>query len=149
MSAFFSKLFTLLQSKIEKMLHLHCVVKFQLRKLDCALTWYENAVPQLRNCVALQLNEKVHCETCAALLQVEKIVALCCTALLVYSYLCPPLSICNFYGAKIRAMYSMHKTIQGISNLSTLYRRRSLKLTASDIKTIMNSISILYFLQCF
>ena len=83
MSAFFSKLFTLLLSKIEKMLHLHCVVKFQLRKLGCALTWYENAVPRLRICVALQLHEKVHCETCAALLLVEKIVTLCCTALLV------------------------------------------------------------------
>ena len=97
MSAFFSKLFTLLLSKIAKMLHLHCVVKFQLRKLDCALTWYKNAVPHLRNCVAFQLHEKVHCESCAALqklnkyhcafcaalLLFEKIVALCCAALLI------------------------------------------------------------------
>ena len=30
------------------MQYLHCVVEFQLRKLSCALTWYENAVPQLR-----------------------------------------------------------------------------------------------------
>ena len=59
MSAFFSNLFILLLSKISKMLDLHCVVKFQLRKLVCALTWYENAVPQLRNCVELQLHEKV------------------------------------------------------------------------------------------
>ena len=66
MSAFFSKLFTLLLSKIAKMLYLHCVVKFQLRKLGCALTWYENAVLQLRNCVALQLHEKIFCESCAA-----------------------------------------------------------------------------------
>ena len=42
-------------------------------------------------------------------------------------------------------MYNMHKTIQGISNLSALHRRRSLKLIATDKKTIMNSISILYF----
>ena len=48
-------------------MYLHCVVKFQLRKLRCALTRYENAVPQLRNCVALQLNKKVHCGSCAAL----------------------------------------------------------------------------------
>ena len=31
------------------MLYLHCVVKFQLPKLDCALTWYKNAVPQLKS----------------------------------------------------------------------------------------------------
>ena len=30
------------------MRYLHCVVKFLLRKLGCALTWYEKAVPQLR-----------------------------------------------------------------------------------------------------
>ena len=54
--------------KSQKMRYLHCVVKFQLRKLGCAFTWYENAVPQLRNRVALQLNQKVHCGSCAALL---------------------------------------------------------------------------------
>ena len=83
--------------KLQKMRYLHCVVKFQLRKLGCALTWYKNAVPQLRNCVALQLNQKVHCGSCAALqkakklncafcaalLLVKKIVALCCAALLI------------------------------------------------------------------
>ena len=67
------------------------VSKLQLRKLCCAFTWYENAIPQLRNCVALQLNQKAHygscaalqklkklnCAFCAALLLVEKIVALC------------------------------------------------------------------------
>ena len=77
------------------MLYLHCVVKFQLRKLDCALTWNENAVPQLQNCVVLQLNQKLDCESCAALQKLktfnhafcaalslfEKIVALSCTAL--------------------------------------------------------------------
>ena len=79
------------------MRYLHCFVKFRLRKLGCALTWYENAVPQLLNCAALQLNQKVHCGSCAALaklkklscefraafLLVEKIVALSCAALLV------------------------------------------------------------------
>ena len=83
--------------KLQKKQYLHCVVKFRLRKLGCALTWYENTVPQLRNCVALQLNQKVHsgscaalqkakklnCAYCAALLLVEKIVALCCVALLI------------------------------------------------------------------
>ena len=67
-------------------------MKFRLRKLDCALTWCENAVPQLRNCVALQLNQKAHCGSCAglqkskkfncafcaALSLVEKIIWLCC-----------------------------------------------------------------------
>ena len=48
-------------------------MKFQLRKLGCALTWYENTVPQLRNCVALQLNQKVYCESCAALQKLKKI----------------------------------------------------------------------------
>ena len=87
------------------MLYLRCVVKFQLRKLGCALTLYKKAVPQLRNCVALQLNQKVHCRSCAALQKakklicafcaalslVKKIVALCCAALLIYCYLRPPL----------------------------------------------------------
>ena len=79
------------------MRYLLCVEKFQLRKLGCALTWYENAVSQLQNRVALQLNQKVYCGSCAALqklkkfnctlcaalLLVEKIVALCCSALLI------------------------------------------------------------------
>ena len=51
----------------------------------------------------------------------------------------------QYLRSKIPAMYNMHKTIQDISNLSTLHDRRSLKLIASDKKTIMNSISILYF----
>ena len=81
--------------KFKKIWYVHCVVKFELRKLGCALTWYENTVPQLRNCVALQLNQKVHCGSCAALQKVKnlncafcaalflvkKIVALCCAAL--------------------------------------------------------------------
>ena len=44
------------------MSYLHCGVKFQLQKLDCALTWYKNAVPQLWNCNALQLIKKVIAE---------------------------------------------------------------------------------------
>ena len=51
----------------------------------------------------------------------------------------------QYLRSKIPAMYNLHQTIQGISNLSTLHDRRSLKLIASDKKTIMNSISILYF----
>ena len=53
--------------KSQKMRYLHCFAKFQLQKLGCALTWYENAAPKLRNCVALQLNQKVHRGSCAAL----------------------------------------------------------------------------------
>ena len=55
----------------------------------------------------------------------------------------------KYLRSKILAMYNMHKTIQGISNLSTLHGKRSLKLIASDKKTIMNSISILYFYSVF
>ena len=105
MSAFFSKLFTLFCQKLKKMRYLHRVVKIQLRKLGCALSWCENAVPQLRNGVALQLNQKVLCGSCAALqklkklscafcaalLLVEKIVALCCAVLSIQYFLCPPL----------------------------------------------------------
>ena len=75
--------------KLQKMQYLHCVMKFQSRKLGCALTWYKNAILQLQNCIALQLNQKVHCESStvlqkfkklnctfgAALLVVEKIIA--------------------------------------------------------------------------
>ena len=57
------------------MLYLHCVLKFQLRKLDCALTWYENAVPQLQNCVANQLNQKSHRGSSAALQKLKKKIA--------------------------------------------------------------------------
>ena len=53
-------------SEIAKMRYLHCVVKSQLRKLGCALAWYKN-VPQWQNCVAPQLNQIVHCGSCAAL----------------------------------------------------------------------------------
>ena len=77
------------------MRYLHCIVKFQLRKLGWVLTWYKNAVPQLQNCVALQLNQKFLYRSCAkhrklkkiklhifdALLQVKKLVAPCCAAL--------------------------------------------------------------------
>ena len=97
MSSFFSNYLLFFCLKSQKMRYLHCVVKFQLRKLGCALAWYENVIPQLRNWAALQLNQKVHCVSsaalqklkklncafCPALLLVEKIVALCCVALLI------------------------------------------------------------------
>ena len=57
----------------QKMRCLHCVFKIQLRKLGCTLTWYENPIPQLQNCVALQLNQKVYCGSCAALQKLKKI----------------------------------------------------------------------------
>ena len=61
--------------KLQKTQYLHCVVKFRLRKLGCALTWYENAVP-------LQLNQKDHCGSCAALQKAKKIKLRICAALL-------------------------------------------------------------------
>ena len=66
----------------QKMRYLLCVVKFQLRKLDCALTWYKNVLPQLRNRVALQLNQNVYCGSCAALQKLKKLNCAFCTALL-------------------------------------------------------------------
>ena len=46
MLAFLSKLFAFFRFEIAKNAVLLCVVKFQLRKLGCALTWNKNAVPQ-------------------------------------------------------------------------------------------------------
>ena len=46
MLAFFCKLFAFFRFKIAKKAVLLFVVKFQLRKLGCALTWNKNAVPQ-------------------------------------------------------------------------------------------------------
>ena len=139
---FFSKLSTLFLSQIQKNRYLHCDVKFLLGKLGCALTWCENDVPQLRNCVALQLNEEVRCGSfaalqklkklnctfCAALLDVEKIVALCCAALLIHRSLCPPLrgSMYNEYDRPIslrccacERTASSNKLSQRLSILST------------------------------
>ena len=73
MSAFLTRLFTLFCQKLHKKGYLHCIVKFQLRELGCALTWYENAAPQLLNFIALQLNQKAHCESCAAPQKLRKI----------------------------------------------------------------------------
>ena len=63
-------------------------MKFQLRKLGCALTCYEDAVPKLLcaplnnevrcdSCAALQKLKKLNCAFCAGLLLVEKIFAVC------------------------------------------------------------------------
>ena len=68
--------------KSQKMRYLHCIVKSQLRKLNYASTWYENAVPQLRNCVALQLNQRVHWGSCAALQEFKTLNCAFCAALL-------------------------------------------------------------------
>ena len=68
------------------------VLKFQLRKLRCGLTSFENAVTQLHyllteskvhcgSCAALQKLKKINCAFCAALLLVEKIAALYSAAL--------------------------------------------------------------------
>ena len=144
MSAFFGKLFTLLLSKLQKVRYLHCVVKFQLRKLGCALAWSGNAIPQLRKCVALQLNQKVHCESCTALqklkkincafcavlLLVEKIVRLRCAALLVQCYLCPHLEI-------------SHSLISGLPNVTP---RSVKKLDAETLlKQLVSFLKICLF----
>ena len=42
--------------KSQKMRCLHCVVKFQLRRVGWALTWYKNTIQQF------QLNQKVYGE---------------------------------------------------------------------------------------
>ena len=47
-------------------------MKFQLWKLGFALTWYENAVPQL-SCDSL--NQKDHCGSCAALQKLKNEIA--------------------------------------------------------------------------
>ena len=70
--------------KLQKLLYLRCVVKFQLRKFGCALTWYKHAVLQLQNCIALQLNQKAHCKSCAALQTLKKLNCAFCTALRLY-----------------------------------------------------------------
>ena len=52
--------------KLQKMRYLHCGVKFQLRKLGCALTWYEkccSAIAELR-CTSTESKSslrKLHC----------------------------------------------------------------------------------------
>ena len=64
--------YLLFSSKKWKKRYLHCVMKFQLRNLGCTLTWHENAFPQLPDCVALQLNQKGHCGSWAALQKLKK-----------------------------------------------------------------------------
>ena len=52
-------------------------------KLDWALSWYKNVVPQLWNSVALQLNQKVHCRSCAAFQKLKKFNCAFCAEVLV------------------------------------------------------------------
>ena len=73
MSIFFRQITCSLRSKIAKMQNLHCVLKIRLRKLGCGLIWYENPVLQLRSWVALQLNQKPRCGSCAALQKIQKV----------------------------------------------------------------------------
>ena len=60
MSAFYSKLFILFLSKIAKNAVFALYCEISITELGCALTLYKKAVTQLRNYVALQLNQKVH-----------------------------------------------------------------------------------------
>ena len=81
MSTFFSKLFALFLSQIEKMWYLHCAVKFQLRKLGCALTWYKNAVSQLQNPNPQLRYASTKSKSCAALQQLKKLNSAFCAVL--------------------------------------------------------------------
>ena len=67
--------------KSQKMRYVDCVLKFQLWKLGCPLTWQENVVPQLRNYLALQLNQKAHCGGCAVLKKLKKLNCKLCALL--------------------------------------------------------------------
>ena len=79
MLAFFSKLCTLFQTKIAKTAVFALCCEISIAKLiGCALTWYENGVPQLWNCVALQLNQKAHCRSCASEIKQIKLRILRC-----------------------------------------------------------------------
>ena len=70
MSVFFSQLFTLFCLKSKKVRYLHCAEKLQLRKLDCGLTWYKNAVPELR-CASTESKSSLRKLRCA--LEIKKI----------------------------------------------------------------------------
>ena len=73
MSIFFWQITCSLRSKIAKMQNLHCVLKIRLRKLGWGLIWCENPVLQLPSWVALQLNQKPRCGSCAALQKIQKV----------------------------------------------------------------------------
>ena len=73
MSTFFSKLFALFLSKIAKNAAFALRCEISIAEVGLRLTWYDNAVPQLRNCAALQLNQKVPCGSCAALQKLKKL----------------------------------------------------------------------------
>ena len=64
-------------SKIAKMRYLRCVVKFQLRKLGCAFTWYENAVPELR-CALTESKSSLRKLRCASEIKKNKLRILRC-----------------------------------------------------------------------
>ena len=77
MSAFFSRLLSLFGHQLQKVRYLPCVVKFQLRKLGCAFTWYENAVPQLR-CVSTESKSSLRKLRCASEIKKNKLRNLRC-----------------------------------------------------------------------
>ena len=60
MPAFFSKLFTYcyfcLKLQKNAVFPLYWEISIVEVTVDCALTWFKNAVPLWRNCVAFQLN---------------------------------------------------------------------------------------------
>ena len=65
MLAFFANYLLVFSLKFKKMRYLHCVVKLQLRKLGCALTWYENTVPHLR-CASTESKTSLRKLRCAS-----------------------------------------------------------------------------------
>ena len=73
MSVFFSKLFTLFQSKIAKNAVFALCCEISNTEVRLRFNLVRKCLPQLRNCVALQLNQKVHCGSCAALQKLKKV----------------------------------------------------------------------------
>ena len=59
-----------------------CEISIAKVRLRFNLVPYKNAVPQLRNCVALQLNQKVYCGSCAGVQKLKKLNFAFCAALL-------------------------------------------------------------------
>ena len=62
MSAFFSKLFTLFLPKIGRTAVFALCCEISIAEVKLRFNLYENAVPLVRNCVALQLNQKLTAE---------------------------------------------------------------------------------------
>ena len=74
MLAFFSKLFALFLSKLAKTEVFVLCCESSITNIRFHFNyWFKNAVLQLRNCVALPLNQKVYCGSCSALQNIKKL----------------------------------------------------------------------------